>query len=109
MAYPLWTEIEKKVKAAFTKGCVAEGFEPYIAAARNAAHIEAERSDIDPANWWDCRHAALAGAKAEWNKTEAREEGFGNCPRCSGRGHIREFGHVRSGTCFKCKGTGNVA
>ena len=30
------------------------------------------------------------------------------CPRCNGTGHIKEYGHIRDGVCFKCSGTGKV-
>lgn len=30
------------------------------------------------------------------------------CPRCSGRGVINHFMHVKKGVCFRCKGAGTV-
>lgn len=30
------------------------------------------------------------------------------CPRCNGKGTIKEYGHIRGGVCFKCSGKGKV-
>jgi RecJ-like exonuclease len=30
------------------------------------------------------------------------------CPRCDGKGHLKEYGHIENGRCFKCRGTGKV-
>lgn len=30
------------------------------------------------------------------------------CPKCSGKGYIQGYAHVRSGVCFKCNGAGVV-
>lgn len=31
-----------------------------------------------------------------------------SCPKCSGRGYLKGFDHVRLGECFRCNGAGQV-
>lgn len=30
------------------------------------------------------------------------------CPRCNGQKTFKHYGHIKSGICFKCNGTGKV-
>ncbi len=41
-------------------------------------------------------------------EVERREMKMYQCPRCDGDGRIKEYGHIQSGICFKCSGTGKV-
>lgn len=49
------------------------------------------------------------------NTTQTTKRGNGTagrtmiqCPRCSGSGRIKAFGHVSGGVCFLCDGTGRA-
>jgi rubrerythrin len=35
------------------------------------------------------------------------ERGDARCPRCNGRGYLREFWHIANGVCFRCGGSGS--
>lgn len=40
--------------------------------------------------------------------TQKKDRNFimNSCPKCQGKGHIKEYGHVQAGVCFECNGTG---
>lgn len=40
------------------------------------------------------------------DKNGTKHFGSDVCPKCNGTGHLPQFGHIQSGECFKCGGSG---
>lgn len=56
----------------------------------------------------DPREAQIEALKAIGGYA-VKGETRGNCPKCGGKGSIREYGHVDGGVCYTCKGTGSIS